>query len=83
MTVDVTQLLDDYTTEGRAMMFEGAQGMMLDIDHGTYPYVTSSNTSAGAAAAGGVGAGILAQPTQNASAEAKTTTKKKRTISHS
>ncbi len=56
MTVDVTQLLDDYTREGRPMMFEGAQGMMLDIDHGTYPFVTSSNTSAGSAAAGsGVG----------------------------
>jgi len=56
LTVDVTQLLDDYTREGRAMMFEGAQGMMLDIDHGTYPFVTSSNTSAGSAATGsGVG----------------------------
>lgn len=56
LTVDVTQLLDDYTREGRPMMFEGAQGMMLDIDHGTYPYVTSSNTSAGYAAPGsGVG----------------------------
>jgi len=47
LTVDVTQLLDDYTREGRPMMFEGAQGMMLDVDHGTYPFVTSSNTSAG------------------------------------
>ncbi len=56
LTVDVTQLLDDYSQQGRPMMFEGAQGMMLDIDHGTYPYVTSSNTSAGSAAAGsGVG----------------------------
>ena len=56
LTVDVTQLLDDYAREGRPMMFEGAQGMMLDIDHGTYPFVTSSNTSAGSAAAGsGVG----------------------------
>ncbi|GHA21582.1 adenylosuccinate synthetase [Arenicella chitinivorans] len=56
MTVDVTQLLDDYSRAGRPMMFEGAQGMMLDIDHGTYPYVTSSNTSAGYAAAGsGIG----------------------------
>ena len=56
LTVDVTQLLDDYTRDGRAMMFEGAQGMMLDVDHGTYPYVTSSNTSAGYAASGsGVG----------------------------
>jgi adenylosuccinate synthase len=56
LTVDVTQLLDDYTNQGRPMMFEGAQGMMLDIDHGTYPFVTSSNTSSGSAAAGsGVG----------------------------
>jgi adenylosuccinate synthase len=56
LTVDVTQLLDDYTRAGRAMMFEGAQGMMLDVDHGTYPYVTSSNTSAGYAASGsGIG----------------------------
>ncbi len=56
MTVDVTQLLDDYSQAGRPMMFEGAQGMMLDIDHGTYPFVTSSNTSAGSAASGsGVG----------------------------
>lgn len=56
LMVDVTQLLDDYSREGRPMMFEGAQGMMLDIDHGTYPYVTSSNTSSGSAAAGsGVG----------------------------
>ena len=56
LTVDVTQLLDEYSRQDRPMMFEGAQGMMLDIDHGTYPYVTSSNTSAGSAASGsGVG----------------------------
>ena len=56
LTVDVTQLLDDYARAGRPMMFEGAQGMMLDIDHGTYPFVTSSNTTSGSAAAGsGVG----------------------------
>ena len=56
LTVDVTQILDDYSRAGRPMMFEGAQGMMLDVDHGTYPFVTSSNTSAGAAASGsGVG----------------------------
>ena len=53
---DVTQILDDYARQGKAMMFEGAQGMMLDVDHGTYPYVTSSTTSAGSAASGsGVG----------------------------
>lgn len=57
LTCDVTQILDDYTNDGRPMMFEGAQGMMLDIDHGTYPFVTSSNTSAGSASSGsGVGA---------------------------
>ncbi len=56
LTVDVTQLLDDLSREEQPMMFEGAQGMMLDIDHGTYPFVTSSNTSAGSAASGsGVG----------------------------
>ncbi|MBL4673040.1 MAG: adenylosuccinate synthase, partial [Arenicella sp.] len=56
LTVDVTQLLDDYSRDGRPMMFEGAQGMMLDIDHGTYPFVTSSNTTSGSAATGsGVG----------------------------
>ena len=38
--------------EGRRVLFEGAQGALLDIDHGTYPYVTSSNTVAGQAAAG-------------------------------
>ena len=56
LTVDVSQLLDDYAREGRPMMFEGAQGMMLDIDHGSYPFVTSPNTSAGSASTGtGVG----------------------------
>ena len=52
LTVDVTQLLDEYSQQKRPMMFEGAQGMMLDVDHGTYPFVTSSNTSAGSAASG-------------------------------
>ncbi len=56
LTVDVTQLLDEYSQQDRPMMFEGAQGMMLDVDHGTYPFVTSSTTSAGSAASGsGVG----------------------------
>ena len=60
LTVDVTQLLDDYSAQGRPMMFEGAQGMMLYIDHGTYPFVTSSNTSAGSAASGsGVGPNVF------------------------
>jgi adenylosuccinate synthase len=45
-------LIDQLRKEGHAILFEGAQGTMLDVDHGTYPYVTSSNTVAGAAAAG-------------------------------
>lgn len=57
---DVPALLDQYRDEGKSIMFEGAQGMLLDIDHGTYPYVTSSNTIAGNAANGtGVGPSTL------------------------
>ena len=48
----VWRLLDDARRNGRRILFEGAQGAMLDVDHGTYPYVTSSNTLAGQAAAG-------------------------------
>jgi adenylosuccinate synthase len=48
----VWRLLDDARRRGRRILFEGAQGAMLDVDHGTYPYVTSSNTLAGEAAAG-------------------------------
>src|SRR6266699_2018665 len=44
--------LDEARRAGRRILFEGAQGVMLDVDHGTYPYVTSSNTVAGQAAAG-------------------------------
>ena len=44
--------LDEARRAGRRILFEGAQGAMLDVDHGTYPYVTSSNTLAGQAAAG-------------------------------
>lgn len=56
MTVDAIQLVDDYQAAGKNIMFEGAQGMMLDIDHGTYPYVTSSNTTSASAASGsGIG----------------------------
>ncbi len=52
----VWQRLDDVKRAGKRILFEGAQGAMLDVDHGTYPYVTSSNTVAGQAAAGsGVG----------------------------
>ncbi len=52
MVGDVTAELADIQQQGGNILFEGAQGAMLDIDHGTYPYVTSSNTSAGNAAAG-------------------------------
>src|ERR1700748_3436943 len=46
------RLLDAKQREGRRILFEGAQGALLDVDHGTYPFVTSSNTMAGQAAAG-------------------------------
>lgn len=52
MVVDVSDLLDQARKRGDLMMFEGAQGTLLDIDHGTYPYVTSSNTTAGGVATG-------------------------------
>ena len=48
----VWQRLDDARRANKRILFEGAQGAMLDVDHGTYPYVTSSNTLAGQAAAG-------------------------------
>ncbi|HRD48315.1 MAG: adenylosuccinate synthase [Candidatus Competibacter sp.] len=52
LMADVTELLDSHHRRGDNVLFEGAQGAMLDIDHGTYPYVTSSNTTAGGAATG-------------------------------
>ncbi len=52
MVVDVSDLLDSARKRGDLIMFEGAQGTLLDIDHGTYPYVTSSNTTAGGVATG-------------------------------
>jgi len=56
MLIDVAEKLHGYQAEGSNLLFEGAQGALLDIDHGTYPYVTSSNTTAGGAATGtGVG----------------------------
>ena len=56
----VWRLLDEARSHGRRILFEGAQGTMLDVDHGTYPYVTSSNTVAGQAAAGsGIAPGAL------------------------
>ncbi|MFN4167333.1 MAG: adenylosuccinate synthase [Pannonibacter phragmitetus] len=48
----VWKLLDGQRREGKRLLFEGAQGALLDIDHGTYPFVTSSNTVAGQAATG-------------------------------
>ena len=56
----VWRLLDGARQRGNRILFEGAQGVMLDNDHGTYPYVTSSNTVAGQAAAGsGQGSRII------------------------
>ena len=56
MVGDIPGILHDLREQGEKIMFEGAQGALLDIDHGTYPYVTSSTTTAGGAAAGsGVG----------------------------
>lgn len=56
MIVDTQSLLHELHAAGKPILFEGAQGALLDIDHGTYPYVTSSNTTAGAASTGsGVG----------------------------
>lgn len=56
MVCDVSAELNAAMSQGKQFLFEGAQGSMLDIDHGTYPFVTSSNTVAGSAAAGaGVG----------------------------
>lgn len=56
MVADVSSTLFTMQQEGKRLLFEGAQGALLDVDHGTYPYVTSSNCVAGAASAGaGVG----------------------------
>ena len=60
MMADVSRELNDAHAAGANLLFEGAQGTLLDVDHGTYPYVTSSNCVAGNAAAGsGVGPGLL------------------------
>ncbi len=54
------ELLDRLRRAGKRILFEGAQGALLDVDHGTYPYVTSSNTVAAAAATGsGLGPGAI------------------------
>lgn len=55
MVCDTSWLLHEALTAGKKVMFEGAQGTLLDLDHGTYPYVTSSNPISGGAA---VGAGV-------------------------
>lgn len=52
MVADVTAKLHEYRERGENIMFEGAQGSLLDIDHGTYPFVTSSNTTAGGTSTG-------------------------------
>ena len=60
LVADVPRALYEAHRAGANLLFEGAQGALLDVDHGTYPYVTSSNTVAGAAAAGaGVGPQML------------------------
>jgi adenylosuccinate synthase len=60
MMADVSRELNEAHRNGANLLFEGAQGTLLDVDHGTYPYVTSSNCVAGNAAAGsGVGPGML------------------------
>ncbi len=60
MVADVSTLLYEARRRGEKILFEGAQGSLLDIDHGTYPYVTSSNTTVGGALAGtGVGADAI------------------------
>src|SRR6202022_4891757 len=52
LVADVTGILEQLSLDGRNVLFEGAQGAMLDVDLGTYPYVTSSTTTAGGAGAG-------------------------------
>ncbi len=60
MMADVSRELNEAHRDGANLLFEGAQGTLLDVDHGTYPFVTSSNCVAGNAAAGaGVGPGLL------------------------
>ncbi len=60
LMADVSRELNEAHRNGANLLFEGAQGTLLDVDHGTYPYVTSSNCVAGNAAAGaGVGPGML------------------------
>ncbi len=56
LIADIPYMIDSYRKAGKSVMFEGAQGTLLDIDQGTYPFVTSSNTTAGGACTGsGIG----------------------------
>src|SRR3546814_17504978 len=60
MKSDVAGILHDLRKQGKKVLYEGAQGALPDIDHGTYPNVTSSNTTVGGALAGtGVGADAI------------------------
>ena len=52
MTKDISKLILEMNNEGKKVLFEGAQGALLDVDNGTYPYVTSSNSSAAGIASG-------------------------------
>src|SRR3989442_9455523 len=52
LAVDAGRVVWEALERGESVLLEGAQGALLDVDHGTYPYVTSSNTTAGGAAAG-------------------------------
>ena len=52
LIIDIPDLLQQFKTQNAHLLFEGAQGTLLDVDHGTYPYVTSSNTTAGAVSTG-------------------------------
>ncbi len=52
LSADIGQLIHDSVKAGKNVLLEGAQGTLLDVDHGTYPFVTSSNTTAGAATVG-------------------------------
>jgi adenylosuccinate synthase len=60
LIADIPGMIDSHRRAGNRIMFEGAQGTLLDVDHGTYPFVTSSNTVAGAACSGsGCGPGTI------------------------
>ena len=60
LLADIPGVIDQHVRAGDRIMFEGAQGVLLDVDHGTYPFVTSSNTVAGSACSGsGCGPGTI------------------------